>query len=83
MGPYLISAFFVFLGAAYIIFGRISSLAYAARPFDPKNPPRWQMRYLWKVYRELYPKSLLPEICAACAIIALMILIAAPFTFAR
>lgn len=81
MAPYLISAFFVFLGGAYIIFGKISSEAYAARPFDPKDPPPSQARYFWKVYRELYPKSFLPEACAACVIIAIMILIAAPFTF--
>ena len=83
MGPYLISAFFVFIGLAYVIFGRISSLAYAARPFDPKDPPKSQARYFWKVYRELYPESLLPQACTACAVIAVMILVAAPFAFSN
>jgi hypothetical protein len=83
MGPYLISGFFLFVGIAYVIFGKISSEAYAARPFDPNDPPRSQARYFWKVYRELYPKSFLPEACLACAVIAVMILIAAPFTFLR
>jgi hypothetical protein len=83
MGPYLIAGFFVFVGIAYMIFGKISSEAYAARPFDEKNPPRSQARYFWKVYRELYPKSFLAEACAACAVIAVMILVAAPFTFLR
>ena len=80
MGTYLIAAFFVSVGIAYMIFGKMSSMAYAARPFDPENPPRSQARYFWKVYRELYPESFLPQACAACAIIAVMILIAAPFT---
>ncbi len=83
MGPYLISLFFVFMGLAYIIFGRISSQAYAARPFDPNDPPRSKARYFWKVYRELYPQSFLTEACAACAVIAVMILIAAPFALMR
>ena len=77
MGTYLISVFFVFVGFAYVIFGRISSQAYAARPFDPKDPPRSPARYFLKVYRELYPRSFLPQACAACIVIAAMTLIAA------
>ncbi|MBZ5567411.1 MAG: hypothetical protein LAN64_06110 [Acidobacteriia bacterium] len=77
METYLIAAFFVFVGLAYIIFGKISSVAYAARPFDPESPPRSPARYFWKVYRELHPESFLPQACAACVIIALMILLAA------
>ena len=83
MGPYLISAFFVFMGLAYMIFGKISSEAYAARPFDPKDPPRSKARYFWKVYCQLHPESFLPQACMACALIAVMILIAAPFTLLR
>lgn len=83
MSTYLIMAFFFFVGFAYILFGRISSQAYGARPFDPKAPPKSPARYFWKVYRELYPESFLPQACTACIVIALMILIATPFTLMR
>jgi hypothetical protein len=83
MGTYLISAFFLFVGLAYIIFGKISSEAYAVKPFDPKDPPRSPARYFWKVYRELHPESFLPQACAACIIIAVMILIAVPLALLR
>ena len=83
MGTYLISVFFVFVGLAYIIFGKISSEAYAARTFDPKDPPSSPARYFWKVYRELHPQSFLPQACAACIVIAAMTLIAALFALTR
>ncbi|MGZ4813626.1 MAG: hypothetical protein ACXVZI_12725 [Terriglobales bacterium] len=83
MGPYLISAFFLFVGIAYIIFGMISSVAYTARPFDESDPPRSKARYFWNVYRELYPKSFLPQACVACAVVAGMTLMAALFVFLR
>ena len=83
MAPYLFSAVFVFVGLAYIIFGRISSEAYAARPFDADHPPPSPARYFWKVYRELYPKSYLPQALKACVIVAGMTLIAALFALAR
>jgi hypothetical protein len=83
MGTYLISAFFLFVGLAYIIFGKISSEAYAAKPFDPSDPPRSQAHYFWKVYREMYPRSLLPQACVACAVVAAMILLAALWVFMR
>jgi hypothetical protein len=79
MGTYLISAVFVFVGLAYMIFGKISSQAYAARPFDPKDPPQSPARYCWKVHRELYPESILRQALAACIVIAAMTLIAVPF----
>ena len=83
MATYLISAFFLFVGLAYIIFGKISSEAYAARPFDANDPPRSPGRYLWKVHREMYPQSYLPHACAACVMVAGMTLIAALIAFTR
>ena len=83
MGTYLISAFFLFIGLAYIIFGKMSSEAFAAKPFDPNDPPRSQARYFWKVYRELYPQSFLPQACIACAVVAGMMLLAGFWVFMR
>jgi hypothetical protein len=83
MGTYLISVFFVMVGIAYLVFGKISSEAYAARPFDKNHPPSSPARYLLKVHRELYPKSLLPGVCKLCGVIAGMVLVAALFAFMR
>jgi len=83
MAPYLFCAFFVFVGLAYIIFGKMSSQAYRARPFDANDPPRSPGRYLWKVHRELYPQSYLPHVLKGCVILAAMTLIAALFVFVR
>jgi hypothetical protein len=83
MTTYLFPAVFVFVGLAYIIFGRISSQAYNARPFDRDHPPKSPGRYLWNVHRELYPQSYLRQALKACVIVAAMTLIAALVAFSR
>jgi hypothetical protein len=83
MGTYLIFVSLVVVGIAYLIFSRISSQAYSARPFDKNHPPSSPARYLLKVHRELYPKSLLPGVCKLCGVIAGMVLVAALFAFMR
>ena len=73
-------AFWFFLALGFALLGKIWFDAYSIAPKDPRvEPATWQLIHYWKTYRKHYPKRWLTEACISCVIVALLILILAPF----